>query len=138
MGFKPTLVRGLSGEQLLFSNTDLLSSRIRNYGRMFERRVDFKIGVTYQTSRDQLVKIPAIIQQAIEAQENIRFDRSHFQQYGDFSLNFETVYYVLGPDYNIYMDIQQAINLFIHEHFEKEGIEFAYPTQTLFVQSKDA
>jgi small-conductance mechanosensitive channel len=124
----------LSGEQLVFANADLLNSRIRNFGRMFERRVPFNIGVTYQTPRDKLVKIPLIIREAVERQEETRFDRSHFKEYGDFSLIFESIYYVLGPDYNKYMDIQQAINLYIHEQFEKEGIEFAYPTQTLFVQ----
>jgi small-conductance mechanosensitive channel len=81
-----------------------------------------------------LIKIPTIVRQAIEQQENTRFDRSHFKEYGDFSLNFESVYYVLGPDYNEYMDIQQAINLYIHEQFEQENIEFAYPTQTLFIE----
>ena len=134
VGLKTTRLRSLSGEQLVFSNSDLLNSRIRNYGRMFERRVVFKIGVTYQTSRENLIKIPTIIRQAIEQQDKTRFDRSHFMEYGDFALNFESVYYVLGPDYNMYMDIQQAINLYIHEQFEQEGIEFAYPTQTLFVE----
>ena len=134
VGLKTTRLRSLSGEQLVFSNSDLLNSRIRNYGRMFERRVVFKIGVTYQTPRENLIKIPTIIRQAIEQQDKTRFDRSHFMEYGDFALNFESVYYVLGPDYNMYMDIQQAINLYIHEQFEQEGIEFAYPTQTLFVE----
>ena len=134
VGLKTTRLRSLSGEQLVFSNSDLLNSRIRNYGRMYERRVVFKIGVTYQTSRENLVKIPKIIRHAIEQQDKTRFDRSHFMEYGDFSLNFESVYYVLGPDYNEYMDIQQAINLGIHEQFEQEGIEFAYPTQTVFLE----
>lgn len=131
IGLKTTRVRSLSGEQLVFSNADLLSSRIRNYGRMFERRVVFNIGVTYQTPREKLIKIPTIIREAVEGQEKTRFDRSHFKEYGDFSLAFESVYYVLVADYNIYMDIQQAINLRIHERFEEEAIEFAYPTQTL-------
>ena len=134
IGLKTTRLRSLSGEQLVFSNTDLLKSRIKNYGRMFERRVVFSIGVTYQTPRDKLQRIPGIIRAAVEAQEPVRFDRSHFQSYGDFALQFETVYYVLKPDYNIYMDIQQAINLQIYDAFEQEGIEFAYPTQTLFIE----
>jgi small-conductance mechanosensitive channel len=136
IGLKTTRMRSLSGEQLVFSNTDLLGSRIRNYGRMYERRVVFTIGVTYQTPREKLERIPGMIRQAIEAQEKTRFDRSHFKSYGDFSLNFETVYYVLVPDYNTYMDIQQAVNLNIHEQFERESIEFAYPTQTLFLEKE--
>jgi len=134
VGIKSTRIRSLSGEQLIFSNADLLGSRIRNYGRMFERRIVFKIGVTYQTPRALLERIPTILREAVEAQEKTRFDRSHFAAYGDFSIDFETVYYVLDPAYNVYMDIQQAINLRVHERFEAEGIEFAYPTQTLFLE----
>ncbi len=133
IGLKTTRLRSLWGEQVIFSNSDLLKSRVRNYGRMFERRISFTIGVTYQTPRAKLEKIPTMIREAVEAQEKTRFDRSHFKAYGDFSINFETVYYVTIADYNTYMDIQQAINLRIHERFEEEEIEFAYPTQTLFV-----
>lgn len=133
VGLKTTRLRSLSGEQLVMSNTDLLKSRLRNYGRMDERRVAFTLGVTYRTPREKLKKIPRMIEAAVKAQENTRFDRSHFKAYGDFSLNFETVYYVLDQDYNLYMDIQQEINFAIHEAFEAEGIEFAYPTQTLFL-----
>ncbi len=134
IGLKTTRIRSLSGEQLVFSNKDLLDSRIRNFGRMKERRVVFTLGVTYQTPREKLSKIPGIIRAAIEAQPGTRFDRAHFHQFGDFSLDFETVYYVAVPDYNTYMDIQQGINLCIHEAFEKEDIDFAYPTQTLFLE----
>jgi small-conductance mechanosensitive channel len=133
VGLKTTRMRSLSGEQLVLSNADLLKSRIRNYGRMFERRVMFKLGVTYQTPRDKLKQIPLILREAIEAQDRIRFDRAHFQSYGPSSLDFEIVYYVLKPDYNLYMDIQQAINLRIHKCFEQEGIDFAYPSQTIYV-----
>lgn len=133
IGLKTTRLRSLSGEQLVFSNADLLGSRIRNYGRMFERRVVFTLGVVYQTPRSKIEAIPGIIRAAIESQERTRFDRAHFKAFGPYSLDFEAVYYVLVPDYTAYMDIQQAINLFIHERFEAEGIEFAYPSQTLYV-----
>jgi small-conductance mechanosensitive channel len=131
VGLKTTRLRSLSGEQLIFSNNDLLNSRIRNFGRMFERRVVFALGVTYETPADKLRLIPVILREAIEAQDKVRFDRAHFQKYGDSALIFETVYYVLSPDYNYYMDLQQTINLIIFERFAKEGIEFAYPTQTV-------
>ena len=134
VGLKTTRLRSLTGEQLVFSNSDLLGSRIQNYGRMKERRVAFEIGVTYQTPREKLERIPKMLQAAIEQQSGTRFDRSHFKSYGDFSLVFETVYYVDTPDYNIYMDIHQAVNLGIHERFEQAHIEFAYPTQTVFIR----
>ncbi len=137
IGIKTTRIRSLSGEQIVISNTDLTSSRVRNYKRMERRRVVFKLGVIYQTTSKQLAEISAIVKNIIEEQPDATFDRGHFQSYGDFSLNFEFVYYVLSSDYNKYMDTQQAINLKVYEEFEKQGIEFAYPTQTLFV-SKNA
>ncbi|HEY9202400.1 MAG TPA: mechanosensitive ion channel family protein [Gammaproteobacteria bacterium] len=138
VGLKTTRLRSLSGEQLVFSNSDLLNSRIRNFGRMYERRVPFTIGVTYQTPLAKLKMIPQIIRDAIESQQNTRMDRSNFKAHGDFALLFESVYYVKVPDYNEYMDTQEAINLFIHQRFEEEGIEFAYPTQTLYLKNNPA
>ncbi|MCC6142218.1 MAG: mechanosensitive ion channel, partial [Candidatus Hydrogenedentes bacterium] len=135
IGIKTTRIRSLSGEQIVISNTDLLGSRIRNFKRMFERRVVFTIGVLYETPPDKLERIGTIIKEIIEPIEKTRFDRSHFFSYGDFSLNFETVYYVLEADYNLYMDIQQRINLGIYRKFEEEGIAFAYPTQELIIRS---
>ena len=134
VGIKTTRVRSLGGEQLVFSNTDLTNSRIRNYKRMQKRRVVFKLGVTYQTTLDQLKEIPGIIKNVIENIEDAVCDRAHFRTYGDFSLDFEIVYYVLSGDYNKYMDIQQDINFAIKAEFDKQEIEFAYPTQTLFVE----
>lgn len=131
IGIKTTRLRSLSGEQLVFANSDLLSSRVRNFKRMYERRIVFKVGVTYQTPREKLTLVPSMIRETIDALPDTRFDRCHFGEFGDFSLNFETVYYVLKPDFGTYMDRQQAINLEIHRQFEEHGIDFAYPTQTL-------
>jgi small-conductance mechanosensitive channel len=133
IGLKTTRLRSLSGEQLIFPNNDLLQSRIRNYKRMAERRIVFSIGVTYETPLEKVEAVPGIIREAIEAQDNTRFDRAHFQNYGDSALIYEAVYYVLTSDYNRYMDIQQAINLALLRRFTHEGIVFAYPTQTLYV-----
>lgn len=133
IGIKTTRIRALGGEQLVFHNTDLTNSRIHNYKKMEKRRVVFQIGVTYQTTADQLEEIPIIVKKIIEDQDDATFDRGHFATFGDFSLNFEFVYYVMGADYVRYMDIQQAINLSIYRAFEEKEIEFAYPTQTLFM-----
>ncbi len=138
IGLKTTRLRSLSGEQLVFSNSDLLGSRIRNYKRMAERRIVFSFGVIYQTPHEKLARIPEMVREIIEAQEKARFDRAHFKAYGDSSLNFEVVYYVQVPDYLVYMDIQQAVNLELYRRFQEEGIEFAYPTRTLFIQRQPA
>jgi small-conductance mechanosensitive channel len=135
VGLKTTRIRSLSGEQLIFSNADLLRSRIRNYKRMFERRVVFSIGVVYQTPYEEVSRIPGMIRSAVEKNQQVRFDRAHFKAFGDYALEFEVVYWIQNPDYNVYMDIQQAINLDILKQFDEAGISFAYPTQTLMVQS---
>ncbi len=134
IGIKTTRLRSLGGEQVIFSNTDLTDSRVRNYKLMEQRRVLFRIGVTYQTSLSNIKEIPNIIERIIKNIPDTAFDRAHFFSYGDFSLIFEVVYFVLSPDYNKYMDIQQEINLAIKQEFEKRSIEFAYPTQTLYLQ----
>jgi small-conductance mechanosensitive channel len=137
IGIKTTHIRSLDGEEIIFSNTDLVNSRLRNYKRMRRRRVLLKIGVIYQTSLDQLKEIPAIITEIINQISGATLDRVHFAAFGDFSLDFEIVYYVNSRDYNRYMDIKQEINFTIKEEFEKRGIEFAYPTQTLFLEKED-
>jgi small-conductance mechanosensitive channel len=138
IGLKTTRLRSLSGEQLVVSNNDLLQSRIRNYKRMVERRIQFMIGVTYDTPREKIAAIPGIIREIVESQEDVRFDRSHFKEFGAYALNFETVYFVVKPDYTLYMDRQQAINLAIFDRFAENGIQFALPTQTVLVETPGA
>jgi small-conductance mechanosensitive channel len=131
VGLRSTTIQSLWGEVLVVSNADLLKSRIKNYARMKERRVSFVVGAAYGTPRALVQAIPGLIRAAVEEQKQVRFDRSHFRGYGDSSLDFETVYYVLSPDYNIFMDIQQAINLRIMERFEEQGIAFAHPIRVV-------
>jgi small-conductance mechanosensitive channel len=111
----------------------LTNACVQNFKKMGRRRVVFKLGLVYQTTAEQLKKVPTLVKDIIEAQEDATFDRGHFAAYGASSLDFEFVYYVTGPDYTKYMDTQQAINLQIFDGFANEKIEFAYPTQTLFI-----
>ena len=97
----------------------------------------FAIGVVYQTTEAQLRLIPQIVREAIEAQPTTRFDRAHFKAYGESSLDFEVVYYLADPDYNLYVDIQQAINLALFSRFAQEKIEFAYPSRTVYLVNPD-
>jgi small-conductance mechanosensitive channel len=135
VGIKTTRLQSLSGEELIMANTDLTNSRIRNFKRMEERRIAFQIGVTYETGLSMLEEIPTIISQIIYETVNVRFDRAHFLSYGDFSLNFEIVYYVTSSDYTQYMDAQQHINLEMKKAFEERGIKFAYPTQVTYLNN---
>lgn len=133
IGIKTTRLRSLGGEQIIISNANLLSSRVRNYGRMMERRVVFATSVAHDVPIDKVERIPGLIREIVESQESVRFDRSHFAKHGSSSLDFETVYYVLSPDYNRYMDIQQGINLRLHRELTTLGVRFAIPAQRLFV-----
>lgn len=133
IGLKTTRIRSISGEQLIFANSDLLSSRVRNFNEFEERRVVFNIGVTYDTAVEKLRQIPDIVRQEVEALEDARFDRAHFFSFGDSALNFEIVYFVLTPDYTRYMDVQHGINMGIYERFAEKGIEFAFPTRMVYV-----
>ncbi|MBL8199513.1 MAG: mechanosensitive ion channel family protein [Chromatiales bacterium] len=138
VGLKTTHLRSLSGELIVLPNSDLLSSRIRNYKRMFERRVLFKFGVTYQTPPGTLQRIPGIVRDLVEGQALARFDRAHFATFGDSALEFEVVYFVRDPDYNRYMDVQQQINFGLIAALDEAGVEFAYPTRTIHIATSAA
>lgn len=136
IGLKTTRVRSLSGERVIFSNADLLKSRIRNYRDMTRRRIVFTFGVEFGTSREVLQRIPEVVRATITAIEQTSFDRCHFLKFGDSSLDFETVYFVLVPDYNRYMDIQQRINLELYDRFAELGTGFAFPTRTVVLKNE--
>ena len=127
IGLKTTRVRGLGGEQVVFSNGELLKSRIHNHKRMQTRRVAFVLRVAYGTPEEALARIPDLIRDIIAAKQNIDFERAHFFSWGQWSLDFEVVYHYRSPDYIRHMDAQQAIFLDIYRRFQQEGIEFAQP-----------
>lgn len=129
IGWKTTRLRSLSGEQIIFSNSNMLASRMRNYGRMYRRRIEVSFKVSPKSTRDNLRKIPVLIKEAILAQEKTAFDRAHFKSF-DRAPMFEYVYFVESPDFNLYMDIQQGINLYLHEKFEEANISLQHDETT--------
>lgn len=135
IGIKTTRIRTLGGEQLVCANTDLTNSRVHNYKRMQQRRIVFSFRIVYGTPVEKLREIPRMVREIVENQDRTRFDRAHFQGFGESWINFEVVYFVLSSDYNVYMDIQQAINLAIVEKFEQSGIRFALPARTITVHT---
>jgi small-conductance mechanosensitive channel len=137
IGLKTTQLRSISGEQIILANSDLLNSRIRNYKRMQERRVVLEIGVTYETPREKLQVIAGMLRDIVTADENARFDRAHLRGFGSSSIDFEIVYYVKSPEYNVFMDTQQRVALSVIELFARHDIEFAYPTQTIHLAKGD-
>ncbi|GAB2995042.1 mechanosensitive ion channel family protein [Cyclobacterium sediminis] len=137
IGIKTTRVKTLSGEQLVIANSDLTSSRIHNYKKMQRRRILFSVGVSYETNNEDLKRIPIILKEIVNHQQPITFDRAHFKEFGDSSLNFEVVYYIEDAAYNTYMDIQQQINFEIFDRFLEMGISIAFPTRTLYVRNEN-
>jgi small-conductance mechanosensitive channel len=136
VGLKTTRLRALSGEQLIFSNGDLLKSRIRNLKRMADRRVVLAFGVVYQTAADQVEAIPGMLRSIVEAQPDVRFDRAHFKGFGQSSLDFEAVFYLANPDYNLFMDTQQAVLVALMRALEKAGIRLAQPDRALWISAE--
>jgi small-conductance mechanosensitive channel len=127
IGVKSTRIRSVDGEQLIISNADLLKSRIRNNGRMRERRATFGINVGYDTPPETLREVPPFVKGVIEAQKDARFDRCHLLGLGDWALRFEVVYFVTVSDYLTYANAQQAIILAILERFAQIDVKFAFP-----------
>lgn len=137
VGIRSTRIQSLWGHEVVISNQELTSTRINNYKKMERRRVQFNFGVVYDTPSEKLEKILKITKEVVKKIELAELDRVHFKEYGDYSLDFEVVYYINSPDYKVYMDIQQEINFSLKKWFEKEGIRFAYPTQTVIVNEKE-
>lgn len=135
IGVKTTRLRSLSGEQLIFANNELLKSTIRNYKRQADRRVVFSVEISRDTSPAKVLEIAGMIREAIEAQQPVRVDRVHFSRIGPSSLIFEAVYFVLSADYNLFMNIQQSINLMVLQRFESAGVQFAVPTQAVYMHT---
>ena len=132
VGIKTTRIRSLSGEYIVLSNDFLLKSKIRNYTKMTERRILFTFTVHYHTPKEKLAQIDQWVTEAIVAQEHIRMDRAHLLSFGAHGYLYEMVFFVLSPDYNLYMDIQQRVNLAMVEVFDREGVDFAIPVQTVY------
>jgi len=133
IGIKTTRIRSISGEEIICPNSDLVESRLRNYKRMQRRRVVFTIGLTMDTPAEKAAAMPQLLERTIKSVTGITFDRAHFASYSQFSQVYETVYYVESPDYLVYMNKQQEINLKILNELNNQGLKLAYPTQTVMV-----
>ena len=121
IGLKSTRVRSDSGEQIVFGNSDLLKGRIRNFGRMEQRRALLTTRVSGSTPPDKLARIPNIIREVVDGIPKTRFVRSTMIAVGDTTIDFETVYYLTDPSYQVYVDAQQAVMLQLMHRLHDEG-----------------
>jgi small-conductance mechanosensitive channel len=133
IGLKTTRLRGAGGEQIVLANGELLKSRIHNWQRMSERRVVLAFGVPRDTPADIVAGVPERIRGIVEGLDQVRFERAHFKGFGESSLDFEAVYWILQPAYELFMDRQQAVNLALLKTLQEEGIGLAVPTQSLLL-----
>ena len=129
VGLKTTRIRSLGGEQIVVSNTDLLKSRISNYRRLAERRVVLGLLVSHETSPAVVARLPQMLREIVERQAPVRFERAHFVRISELGLQLEVVYHVLSSDYNLHMDIQQAVSLAILDALRGEGVSLASSTR---------
>ena len=134
IGLKTTRLQTLQGEELIIGNKELTSTRVQNFRRMDNRRVVFTLGLTYDMSADQLRRAKELIAEAISKLEGAQLDRIHFFEFGDFSLNIEVVYYHPNADYASYMDGRETVSFHIKEKFDAEGLDFAFPSQTVYLE----
>lgn len=136
IGLKSTRLRAITGEKKIISNTNLLGKEITSYAELDHRRLRFAIGVIYQTPPDLAERIPALLQEIVEAHGAV-FVRSGFIGFGQSSLDFEIEFEVYDPDYEQVYRARHAIGLAILRRFNEVGLEFAYPTQTTFTAAPD-
>ncbi len=132
IGIKTTRIRTLQGEELVVSNAELTTARVQNFKKMSERRISSQFGITYETEQKLVREVPGIVERIFEDIDGVRLDRVHFTSFGDSALIYEMVYFVNSSDYKIFMDIQQKFNFRLIERFAELGIDFAYPTQTVY------
>jgi small-conductance mechanosensitive channel len=136
IGIKTTRIRSVTGEQLIFSNGDILKNTIRNYKRMQERTIEFFVNVSYDTPIEVVRELPADIRKIVAAQPKVRLDRAHFQALGTSAVIFDIVYIMLDSNYGLYMDTQQEINLQIMELFRAKKVQFASSSTKLIWDGK--
>ncbi len=134
IGIKSTRLRTPQGQELVISNAELTSARVQNFKKMQERRVVTKIGITYETPQIKVKEVAGIVKRIFEALDGARLDRVHFTTFGDSALIFEIVFYVESSNYAEYLDIQEVFNFDLIKRFAELGIDFAYPTQTIYTK----
>ncbi len=134
IGLKSTRIKTLQGEELIVNNKLLTESRIQNFKKMKRRRVDIEFGIEYGTPTSKMKKIPEIIAKIVDKEKMADYGRTHFYEFGAFSLNYKLMFYMTTGEYTDYLDTRQSISLAMKEAFEAEGISMAFPTQTLIMK----
>lgn len=136
IGLRSTRLRSLSGELLIFSNSDLLSSRLKNFKDQKQRRVVFRFQISSQVPSETLAKIPGWVQGAVITRPEAQFARAHLAELASGAYIFETVYSLSDPGYDLFMDVQQTIYLRLISKMEEAGIAWAIQPGLPFVATE--
>ncbi len=132
---KNTILLSPHWEHVIIPNSKMTSSNVKNYGSMKDRRTDITIGVVYWTSTQKLKKAITIIKTAVNSIEDCNCDRVNLVWLGSYSIDIKFRFFISNWDYLAFLDKQEKILFKIIEWFEKEKIEFAFPTQTILTQN---
>ncbi|MBN1765990.1 MAG: mechanosensitive ion channel family protein [Sedimentisphaerales bacterium] len=142
VGFRSTRIRTLDGHQVSIPNSMVANEKIENIARRpYIKRVA-NITITYDTPSDKVEKAVQIIKDVLAHTEEVNRDadlapRVFFNEFNEWSLNILVLYWFTPPNYWDFQQTNERINLAIMRGFEAEGIEFAFPTQTLYVKKED-
>jgi small-conductance mechanosensitive channel len=136
IGLKSTRLRATTGERKVISNTNLLQKEITSLQTLAQRRVQFLIGLIYQTPEEKADAVPAMLREIVEMEGHV-FVNAGLVSFGASSLDFELNFDVPDPDRHDYFMSRHNVGLAIWKRFNAEGIEFAYPTQTSFTAAPD-
>lgn len=128
IGLKTTRVRSVNGEEVVFSNADLLKSRVRNLSRRHSRRTVFTLSVAPATRAENVARVPALIAEAVAAEPRATLQRAHVVGSGLLGFDVETAILIADPDSQLEFDVRQAVLLEIYRRLEREGILLARAT----------
>ena len=140
VGFRSTKIRTLDGHLVTIPNSTVVNAQVRNIGRRPYIRRLANITITYDTPPDKVLRAVEILKDILDNHEGMRPDfppRVFFNDFNADSLNILVLYWFHPPDYWDYQAFSQKVNMEILERFNAEGIEFAFPTQTLFLANDD-
>ena len=133
IGLKSTRLRSVDGELVIFSNSNILDSRVRNFQRLERRRVLIQLRLSYQTPSAKLEKLPEMVSQIVQAHPYVTYGKCYFKSYTESAILYEAFYHLETPDGDIFLDTNHAIQLEIFKQIEQEGIHFTVPYPFTFI-----
>jgi len=134
IGLRSMRVRNLDGHLITIPNKTIANATITNITRRPNIRTLINLGVTYNTPAARIQRAVELLYEIYRAHPMTQDVWISFNNFADASLNIFVIHWWKGTDYKAYLDGMQELNLTIKQRFDEERIEFAFPTQTLYVK----